>query len=50
MQIHDINYGPLKYGPVVVPLTNGMVDIEHMHDIKHAMLLYLIYIIVAKIQ
>ncbi len=43
MQIYDINDGPLKYGPVEVPLTNGMVNIEHMHDIKHAMLLYFIY-------
>ena len=40
----------VKYGPVVVSLTNGMVDIEHMHGIKHAMLLYLIHIVVAKIQ
>ncbi len=50
MRIQDINDDPLKYGPVVVPLTNCMVDIEDMHDIKHAMLLYLIYIIAAKIQ
>ncbi len=34
----------------MVPLTYGMVDIEHIHGIKHTMLLYLIYIIVATNQ
>ena len=47
---HGTNNGPLKYSPVVAPLTIGMVDIEHMYDIKHAILLYLIYLLVATNQ
>ncbi len=50
MQKHGATDGPLKYGPVVVPLNDGMTDIEHMKDNKHTQLLYLIHIVVSTNQ
>ena len=42
MQKASATNGPLKYGSVVVPLTDGMMDFEHKRYIKYTMLLYLI--------
>ncbi len=50
LKIHDTTDGPLIYSPVVAPLTVGMVNIEHIHDIEHAILLYLTYTLVATNQ
>ena len=42
--------GPLKYGPVVVPLTDGMIDTEYMKDNNHTQLFYLIHFVVFTYQ
>ena len=34
----------------MVPLTNGMVDIEHMYELKHTILHYLMYTLIASNQ